>query len=304
MLSVRFRLAATSSLPNLTDLVNLASVGTITSGTWNGTPIDVAHGGTGTTTFEANSLVYASSDNVLSEILPGPNGYALVIQSGVPTWASTSPGSTHDLLSAMHSDVTPGVVTRGDIVVGQGASATWTRLGLGANGYVLYSDGTDANWSSYENLWAAQMAAITTDALTQGTVNKYYSTLLFAADLAATTTDAITEGALNKYYTTLRFSADLSATTTDALTQGTTNLYWSDALFASRLAATSSLPNLTDLVNLASVGTITSGTWNAPPSTSPMAAPARLLSRPTRSCLPLPIMCYPRSWRGRMVKFW
>lgn len=56
-----------------------------------------------------------------------------------------SPGSSvsHDLLSSTHSDVTPGVVTRGDIVFGSGASPTWARLPLGPAEFVMYSDGTD-----------------------------------------------------------------------------------------------------------------------------------------------------------------
>jgi len=45
------RLSATTSLPNLTTLANLATVGTITSGIWNGTTIAVNKGGTGQTSF-------------------------------------------------------------------------------------------------------------------------------------------------------------------------------------------------------------------------------------------------------------
>ncbi|MEK7142470.1 MAG: NYN domain-containing protein, partial [Patescibacteria group bacterium] len=43
------RLSATTTLPNITTLANLATVGTITSGTWNGTTIAVNKGGTGLT---------------------------------------------------------------------------------------------------------------------------------------------------------------------------------------------------------------------------------------------------------------
>jgi hypothetical protein len=48
-------ITATSN-STLTSLPNLTSLGTITSGTWSGTVIDVAHGGTGTSTVTANTL--------------------------------------------------------------------------------------------------------------------------------------------------------------------------------------------------------------------------------------------------------
>ena len=59
-------------------------------------------------------------------------------------------------------------------------------------------------------------------------------------------------------------SADywLSTKTADNLPEGSTNLYWTNTRFDTRLAATTTLPNITTLANLASVGTITSGTWN------------------------------------------
>ena len=48
-------ITATSN-STLTSLPNLTSLGTITSGTWSGTIIDVAHGGTGTSTVAANTF--------------------------------------------------------------------------------------------------------------------------------------------------------------------------------------------------------------------------------------------------------
>lgn len=116
--------------------------------TSTGRILEVAYGGIGTTTFEANSLIYASADDVISQILPGTNGYALVMQGGVPTWASTSPATPHDLLSAFHSDATPGVVARGDLITGQGADPTWSKLALGGDGYILRSNGSDVVWST------------------------------------------------------------------------------------------------------------------------------------------------------------
>jgi len=129
-------------------LAGLAQVGTIATGTWQGDVITVNYGGTGTSTFQANSLVYASADNTISEILPGANGYALVMDSGKPTWASTSPGTAHGILSVLHSDTeNTGTLIRGDLLVAS-SSNLWDRLALGASGYILYSDGQDAIWST------------------------------------------------------------------------------------------------------------------------------------------------------------
>jgi len=146
------RLAATTTLPNLTTLSNLSVVGTITAGSWNGSTIGVAYGGTGTTTFAANAILFATSTNVISQILPGGEGYTLSITGGKPAWVASSTGAAHGLLSVTHLDTTAAAVARGDLITGQGVSSTWSRLALGANGYVLYSNGTDAVWTATSTL--------------------------------------------------------------------------------------------------------------------------------------------------------
>ena len=143
--------------------------------------------------------------------------------------------------------------SRADVRVATGiAATTTTALAEGTNLYFT------------PNRVASVIAATTTDALAQGSTNKYYSTNLFAADLAATTTTALAEGS-NLYYTDgradARVAAGIAATTTTALAEGS-NLYWTNIRFDNRLSATTTLPNLTTLANLASVGTITSGTWS------------------------------------------
>ncbi len=59
------------------------------------------------------------------------------------TIAASGGGSTHDLLSATHTDTTAAAVLRGSIIAGVGASPKWGRLALGAANRVLISDGTD-----------------------------------------------------------------------------------------------------------------------------------------------------------------
>ena len=63
-----------------------------------------------------------------------------------------------------------------------------------------------------------------TDDLTQGTTNLYYATSLFNTDFGTKTTSDLTEGT-NLYYSDARFDTRLAAKTTDNLTEGSTNLY-------------------------------------------------------------------------------
>ena len=53
--------------------------GIVKAGTWEGGVIGISYGGTATTTWTANSLVFASSENVLGEILHGSSGQVLAI---------------------------------------------------------------------------------------------------------------------------------------------------------------------------------------------------------------------------------
>jgi len=80
------------------------------------------------------------------------------------TIASAGGVTAHNLLSTTHGDTTAGTVARGDLVVGQGASATWTRLALGSSGRYLRSNGTDAAWAQVPH------SDLTFSGLTAGTV--------------------------------------------------------------------------------------------------------------------------------------
>ena len=51
------RLSATTTLPNITTLANLASIGTITSGAWNGSIVGVPYGGTGWSTITSGTVL-------------------------------------------------------------------------------------------------------------------------------------------------------------------------------------------------------------------------------------------------------
>jgi hypothetical protein len=72
--------------------------------------------------FMRGDLVRASEDNVLNRLEIGSADTLLLSNGTDPSWGKI------DLLSGYHGDTTAGTVQRGDIVTGQGESATWTRL--------------------------------------------------------------------------------------------------------------------------------------------------------------------------------
>jgi hypothetical protein len=68
------------------------------------------------------------------------------------TWIRTEAGGlTHNILSATHTDTISGAVAQGDLMVGE-STPLWNRLALGADTFVLRSDGTDALWAD-PTLW-------------------------------------------------------------------------------------------------------------------------------------------------------
>lgn len=74
---------------------SLTTLGTITSGTWNGTAIGATYGGTGQTTYATGDLLYASATNTLSKLSkPGNDGFLRMTNTGVPSYIlSTGAGN-------------------------------------------------------------------------------------------------------------------------------------------------------------------------------------------------------------------
>lgn len=77
----------------LDNLSAISAVGTITSGTWNGTAISAAYGGTGQTTYNIGDTLYASTSNTLSKLPIGSTGHVLTVVGGVPAWSSAAAGT-------------------------------------------------------------------------------------------------------------------------------------------------------------------------------------------------------------------
>lgn len=71
----------------------ITTLGTITTGTWNGNTITEGYGGTGQTTYAKGDILYASASNTLSKLTAGTNGQMLQLQDGVPIWADMDGGT-------------------------------------------------------------------------------------------------------------------------------------------------------------------------------------------------------------------
>lgn len=80
---------------------SITTVGTIGTGTWQGTTVAVGFGGTGATTFTSNGVVYGNGTGALQASAAGTwdatnsVGQLLSVNaSGVPTWTNTIDGGT------------------------------------------------------------------------------------------------------------------------------------------------------------------------------------------------------------------
>jgi len=69
---------------------NVTTLGTLTTGTWNGSKISEAYGGTNQSTYTTGDVLYASASNTLSKLAIGSTGQYLKVASGIPSWASIS----------------------------------------------------------------------------------------------------------------------------------------------------------------------------------------------------------------------
>jgi hypothetical protein len=84
----------------VTTLSSLTSVGTIGTGTWQGTVIGSAYGGTAQTTYTTGDILYASAANTLSKLAIGSNTQVLTVVSGAPAWAAASGGGSGTVASS------------------------------------------------------------------------------------------------------------------------------------------------------------------------------------------------------------
>jgi len=151
----------TTTLPLVTTLSNLATIGTITTGIWNGTAINVTQGGTGSTTLAQYQLVVGSSTNAVYAIPIGTAGQVLQSNGAgaIPSFESGTVdeslnydwtglhtfAETTDLSTTTQWGLNGGLIPTGSIT----AYATTTApLGW------LAADGSEVSSTTYANLFA------------------------------------------------------------------------------------------------------------------------------------------------------
>lgn len=135
---------------------SITTLGTIGSGTWNGTAIDAAHGGTGQTTYAVGDILYASGTTALSALTIG--GAHTVLHGGTtPSYSAvdltadvtgllpvanggTGVASLSSLASALQSSLNINSLGGTPLTVANGGTGAIT---LTSNG-VLLGNGTSA----------------------------------------------------------------------------------------------------------------------------------------------------------------
>ncbi len=199
--------AGTASSSNLYS--NIANIGSLIAGAFTGNVI-TATNATTTTLYTST----ASSTNSFTN-------NATIGTANVGS-ATVNSLTLNNALTAGNGGTGLSTVTQNALLIG-GPANTWTQISTSSLGLVAFSD-----LGAYMGL--AQWYATTTDALTEGSNNKYFTVNRVAAALAATTTDAIAEGSTNLYFTPNRVAGVIAGTTTDALAEGSVNKYYSNGL--------------------------------------------------------------------------
>lgn len=113
---------------------SITTLGTVTAGTWNGATVDVAHGGTGATSFTANGLIIGNGVGSLTSLAVGAAG--TVLKSNGTTLVFGTNG-IDDL-----SDVTVTSAATGEVLKYNGTA--WINAKLSASD-IVYKTGTVAD---------------------------------------------------------------------------------------------------------------------------------------------------------------
>jgi uncharacterized protein (TIGR02145 family) len=143
-------ITATSNT-TLTSLTNLNTIGTIISGTWSGTTIDIANGGTGaatkSTAFDALSpmtssgdIIYGGASGTGTRLVKGTDGQLLSLASGIPTWTTPTTTTTAVFLPTivigtqqwMRENLDVLTYRNGDVIPQVTDATEWANLTTGA----------------------------------------------------------------------------------------------------------------------------------------------------------------------------
>ena len=157
----------------------ITSVGTIATGTWQGTAIGALYGGTGQTSWTTGDLLYASGTNTLAKRGIGSTNQALIVSGGVPTWATiTSLGTVTTgvwqgtAVAAAYGGTGQSSYATGDILYASGSTAL-SKLAAGASNQILTMASGVPSWA-YPSIPQLSVSADRTFALTDQGMHIYH----------------------------------------------------------------------------------------------------------------------------------
>ncbi len=214
----------------VTTLSSLASVGTITTGTWNANTIGVGYGGTGVGTTPANgNLLIGNGTN-----------YAVAGITGTANQVIVTNGSGTITLSTPQNIHTAAIPT----------FAGLTLSSYSSNGGPLYTNASG---------FISQAAAGTGVQVLHGGTTPSFSALTLTTDVAGVLPSANGGTGVNNGASTITLGGSLTTSGANALTLTTTGAT------SVTLPTSGTLVNsaVTTLSSLASIGTVTTGAWNA-----------------------------------------
>jgi len=114
---------------------SITTLGTITTGVWNGTAVNETHGGTNQTTYAAGDLLYASAINTLSKLAATTNGFVLTLSAGLPVWSAAAAGTVTSVSGTVNRITSTGGATPViDISASYVGQTSITTLGTIATG--------------------------------------------------------------------------------------------------------------------------------------------------------------------------
>jgi len=116
---------------------SITTLGTISTGVWQGTVVDELYGGTGISTYTTGDILYSSATNTLAKLPISTNGKVLTITAGIPSWETPTSGVTdHTALSNLvwASSSHTGTASRIAGFNGSGA-ASYYQIGVDLQGY-------------------------------------------------------------------------------------------------------------------------------------------------------------------------
>jgi hypothetical protein len=232
------KLEATYSgaMNSLTGGTSIATVGTVTAGTWSATAIGATKGGTGLTSYVAGDLIYASGSNTLSKLTkPAAISFLKMDSSGVPSW---------DTLDS--SDITG---------VGTITSGTWNGSVIGAAYGGTGIANNAANTISFTGNYSLGLTLSANTSVTLPTTGTL-------------ATRAGSEAFTNKTYNGLTVTTStgtLTIANSKTLTASNTLTFTGpdSSSVAFGAGGTVAYTDIGTLSSLVSVGTITTGTWSA-----------------------------------------